>query len=229
MVYGAAYGTAHGAAHGAGYGVAHGSAYRLAFRDPQVCLSACSCQVALRAQSVYDHVVLVVRAIPQSEVLANFLQEIGEKCGEISAKFFADFRPSISRENGRKKSYEKSSTFSTVHEIKFFHCCISGGWVAEVLVLWEVEVFLRVLHSKAGTQGRVCQKSSVHPRSLETLVFLGVVYWKGHLFWVSQDGEGCAVISECQMRSLRLIARTSSLGKLEFCAATVAVHHSRCL
>ena len=73
----------------------------------------------------------VVPAIPQSEVLAIFLQEIGEKCGEISAKFFADFRPSISRENGRKKSHEKSSTFSMVHEIKFFHCCISGGWVAE--------------------------------------------------------------------------------------------------
>ena len=72
-----------------------------------------------------------VPAIPQSEVLANFLQEIGEKCGEILAKFFADFRPSISRENGRKKAHEKSSTFSTVQQIKFFHCCISGGWGAQ--------------------------------------------------------------------------------------------------
>ena len=39
-------------------------------------------------------------AIPRSEVLAKFFEEIGEKCGEILAKFFADFRPSISRENG---------------------------------------------------------------------------------------------------------------------------------
>ena len=66
-------------------------------------------------------------AIPQSEVLAKFFEEIGEKCGEILAKFFADFRPSISRENSRKKFHEKSSTFSTVHQIKFFHCCNSGA------------------------------------------------------------------------------------------------------
>ena len=63
---------------------------------------------------------IVVPAIPQSEVLAKFFEEIGEKCGEILAKFFADFRPSISRENGRKKFHEKSLTFSTVHQIKFF-------------------------------------------------------------------------------------------------------------
>ena len=42
------------------------------------------------------------------------------------AKHFADFRPSIYRENGRKKFHEKSSTFSTVHQIKFFHCCNSN-------------------------------------------------------------------------------------------------------
>ena len=50
-----------------------------------------------------------------------------------------------------------------------------------VLVLWGVEVFVRVLRSKAGTQDRVCQKSSVHPRSLKTLVFLGVVFLEGAL------------------------------------------------
>ena len=66
-------------------------------------------------------------AIPQSEVLAKFLQEIGEKCGENLAKFFADFRPSISRENGRKKFHEKSSTFSTVHQIKFFFTAATLG------------------------------------------------------------------------------------------------------
>ena len=73
----------------------------------------------------------VVPAIPQSEVLAKFFEEIGEKCGEILAKFFADFRPSISRENGRTKFHEKSWTFSTVHQLKFFHCCNSGGLGAQ--------------------------------------------------------------------------------------------------
>ena len=76
---------------------------------------------------------LVVPAIPQSEVLAKFFEEIGEKCGEILVKFFAEFRPSISRENGRKTFHEKSSTFSTVHQIKFFHCCNSGGVGVQLL------------------------------------------------------------------------------------------------
>ena len=74
----------------------------------------------------------IVPAISQSEVLAKFFEEIGEKCGEILAKFFADFRPSISRETGRKEFHEKSSTFSTVHQIKFFHCCNSGGLGAQI-------------------------------------------------------------------------------------------------
>ena len=69
----------------------------------------------------------LVPAIPQSEVLAKFFEEIGE----ILAKFFADFRPSISRENGCKKFHEKSATFSTVHQLKFFHCCHSGGLGAQ--------------------------------------------------------------------------------------------------
>ena len=145
-------------------------------------------------------------AIPQSEVLAKFFEEIGEKGGEILAKFFADFRPSpdppilaffdflaffvfrfsllslavflpfprisgvprrekpllfwgkalafskkarvggsgsISRENGRKKFHEKSSTFSTVHQIKFFHCCNSGGLGAQGLSKNLVQKSLR--------------------------------------------------------------------------------------
>ena len=49
----------------------------------------------------------VVPVIPQSKVLAQFLQETGENCGELSAKFFADFRPSISRDNRRKKFHKK--------------------------------------------------------------------------------------------------------------------------
>ena len=68
-----------------------------------------------------------VPAIPQSEVLANFFQEIGEKCGEILAKF------SSFNFQGKwpQKIHEKSSTFSTVRQIKFFHCCSSGGWEAQ--------------------------------------------------------------------------------------------------
>ena len=54
---------------------------------------------------------LIVPAIPQSEVLAKFFEEIGEKRGEILAKFFANFRPSISRENGLKKFHENPRHF----------------------------------------------------------------------------------------------------------------------
>ena len=84
-------------------------------------------------------------ATPQSEVLAKFFEEIGEKCGEILAKFFADFRPSISRENGRKKFHEKSSTFSTVHQIKFF----------SLLRLWG---------PRGPTLGKNCRKTILAPK-----------------------------------------------------------------
>ena len=33
---------------------------------------------------------------PESEILAKFFADMGEKCGENSANFFANFRPSIS-------------------------------------------------------------------------------------------------------------------------------------
>ena len=65
--------------------------------------------------------------------------------GEISARdwqkmqrnlgdFFTDFRPSIARENGSKKCHEKFTTFSTVHHMKFFHCCNSGVGRAMTLI-----------------------------------------------------------------------------------------------
>ena len=57
---------------------------------------------------------------PQSEVLAKFFEEIGEKCGEILAKFFADFRPSISREMAAKNFTKNPRHFPTVYQIKFF-------------------------------------------------------------------------------------------------------------
>ena len=67
-------------------------------------------------------------AISQSEVLAKCLREIGEKCSEILAKAFAAFRPSICRENGRHAFHEKSSTFSAVHQIKFFLFSLLQLW-----------------------------------------------------------------------------------------------------
>ena len=57
--------------------------------------------------------------IPQSEVLAKFVQETGEKCGETSAKTIADFRVSVSRKKARKKFHEKNFDISTVHQIEF--------------------------------------------------------------------------------------------------------------
>ena len=53
---------------------------------------------------------------------------MGEKCGEKMAKFFADFRPSISRNSGRKKFHEKLVTNLAGREIKFFHRETLGVW-----------------------------------------------------------------------------------------------------
>ena len=50
---------------------------------------------------------------PESEILAKSFADMGEKHGENSAKNFADFRPSISRKIGHKKSHERSSANST--------------------------------------------------------------------------------------------------------------------
>ena len=61
------------------------------------------------------------------EIFRRDRRKMRRNFGEI----FADFRPSISRENGRKQFHKKSSTFSTVHQIKFFHCCNSGGLGAQ--------------------------------------------------------------------------------------------------
>ena len=55
---------------------------------------------------------------------ANF-KETDEKCGEILTKFLVDFRPSISREMGRKKFHTNSSSHQDLEfhtaEPKFFH------------------------------------------------------------------------------------------------------------
>ena len=65
---------------------------------------------------------------PESEILAKFFADMGEKCGEKMAKFFADFRPSIFRKSGRRKFHKKLATNSGGREIKFFHRETLGGW-----------------------------------------------------------------------------------------------------
>ena len=64
-----------------------------------------------------------------SEISGMSISKTGEKCGEILAKFSADFRPSFSRENRCKKFHTNSFTRtsnSTGLETKFFHCDILG-------------------------------------------------------------------------------------------------------
>ena len=68
-----------------------------------------------------------MKEIPESEIQAKFFADTGEKCSENLAKNFADFRPLISRKSGRKKFHEKSSTYSTKDETKFFHREILGS------------------------------------------------------------------------------------------------------
>ena len=65
---------------------------------------------------------------PESEILEKFFADMGEKCGEKMAKFFADFRPSISKKSGRKTFHEKLATNSAGREIKFFHRETLGVW-----------------------------------------------------------------------------------------------------
>ena len=67
-----------------------------------------------------------MKEIPESEIQAKFFADTGENRGEILAKHFADFRRLISRKSGRKKFHEKSCTFSTRDETKFFHREILG-------------------------------------------------------------------------------------------------------
>ena len=55
---------------------------------------------------------------PESEILAKLFADMGEKCGEHLPKKFADCRPSISREIGRKKLHGKSSATTTGHDQK---------------------------------------------------------------------------------------------------------------
>ena len=57
--------------------------------------------------------------------------DAGEKRSENLAKKFADFCPLISSKSGCKKFHEKSSTFSTRDETKFFHREIPGGGLCQ--------------------------------------------------------------------------------------------------
>ena len=57
-----------------------------------------------------------------------FFADMGEKSGEKMATFFAIFRPSISRESGRKKFHEKLATNLARRDIPFFHRKPLGVW-----------------------------------------------------------------------------------------------------
>ena len=87
---------------------------------------------------------------PESEILANFFADMGEKCGEHLAKNFADFRQSISRKSGRKKFNEKSSTKSTSHETKILSPRDSGSLGAQGLSPETLLQFLGMCPSKTA-------------------------------------------------------------------------------
>ena len=63
-------------------------------------------------------------------MLGLSVSKTGEKCGEILANFFADFRPSISREGGRKKFTQTPPHIRTSNSTgpgpTFFHCDTLG-------------------------------------------------------------------------------------------------------
>ena len=73
---------------------------------------------------------------PQSEVLAKYLQDIAKRRGDILTNFsrrfwrlfFADFRPSISRENGSKNISRKL--------LDIFHS--APNKVLSLVHLWEL-------------------------------------------------------------------------------------------
>ena len=71
----------------------------------------------------------------QSKIQLKFLtwqfQETGEKCSEVLAKFYGDFRPSISRENGRKKFHKYSPHIRT---------SLHKAWTKNlfIAILWEL-------------------------------------------------------------------------------------------
>ena len=68
-----------------------------------------------------------MKEFPESEIQAKCFADKGEKRRENLAKNFADFRALISRKSVCKKFHEKSSTFSTRDETKFFHREILEG------------------------------------------------------------------------------------------------------
>ena len=58
---------------------------------------------------------------PESEIQAKLFADFGETCGEILAKTFANFRPSICRKNDRMKRHKSNScTTFTSHETNSF-------------------------------------------------------------------------------------------------------------
>ena len=71
----------------------------------------------------------IVQAITQSEVLTKSCKTQAKNVANI--RFF--LRIFNFPGNGRKMLHEKSSPFFTVRQIKFFHCCNSGSWGAQLV------------------------------------------------------------------------------------------------
>ena len=95
---------------------------------------------------------------PESEILAKFFADMGEKCCEKMAKFFADFRPSISRKSGRKKFHEKLATNSAGREIKFFHRETLGVWGHKIK---NVMISKRMVQLPCATKTLPTRKKSI--------------------------------------------------------------------
>ena len=92
---------------------------------------------------------------PQAKFWRNLCKRRAKSTANIWRKNVADFRPSISRQNGRKKFHEKSSTFSTVHRIEFFHCCNFGKWGPQKSVFVSF-CLLPIAASKVDTSNCRC-------------------------------------------------------------------------
>ena len=102
----------------------------------------------------------------ESEILAKCFADVGEKRGEHLAKLFADFRPSISRQSGRKKFHEKSSTKFPSREttLKFFHCETLGAWGPKNSQNWICHSF--ATHGSLGA-GWCCKAPCLPASTLE--------------------------------------------------------------
>ena len=112
-------------------------------------------QGQLRSVHKQDSNQYVRRKSSKSEILANIFADMG---GENLAKFFADFRPSISRKSGCKKFHEKSSTNFAGRETKFFNRETLGAWPKKSVftMRFPIQSLRWPLHSVNSTFHSAC-------------------------------------------------------------------------